>query len=80
MIKVNLLTCDCCKESLPTGSFSGNRIRGDYSYFCKSCQVWLRLIREVCSNDGRKKLAPRGIQRKKYKPQVGLQQVWGMGI
>lgn len=78
MPAVKLLSCDCCKQTYPSGSFSGNHIRGDYSYFCKSCQVWLRLFREVCSNDDKPRSAPRGIQRKKYSPQVELQKVWGI--
>jgi hypothetical protein len=79
-MKRKLLSCDCCKEALPPSSFSGNHVRGDYSYFCKSCQVWLRLFREVCSNDGREKCAPRGIQVKKYTPTVLLQRAWGIGV
>lgn len=74
MPPLKLLRCDCCKEDKPTGCFSASGAVRDYSAFCKSCQSWIKLIREA----GRKEEFRHYTRR--YKPQIELQRVWGIGL
>ena len=39
-----LLACDCCHQLLPPKFFSPIGKQADYSYRCKDCRSWLRLI------------------------------------
>jgi hypothetical protein len=73
-----LLTCDCCKEALPTGSFSWNGNQASYSHFCKSCNNWLSLFYEQQRHDdlARVKAKKRGIHAPKYNPRHALWGAW----